>query len=99
MIGENENGSVIRRIFAPPPLPRVVRPRASHRPKHVSPDNPRADVVEATCDEVIINACFPTILAHHGVKGPRFESPFVQCKTANPERIFKALTWASAVPI
>src|SRR6266478_8425021 len=99
VIGENENGSVIRRIFAPPPLPRVVRPRASHRPKHVSPDDPRADVVEATCDEVIINACFPTILAHHSVKSTRFEGPFVECKSTNPEWILEALKWDSTVPI
>src|SRR6266851_4587559 len=97
--GENEDRSVIRRIFAPPPLPSVVRPRASHRPKHVSPDDPRADVFEATCDEVIINACFPTILAHHSLKSTRFEGPFVECKSTNPEWILKALTWTSTVPI
>jgi hypothetical protein len=99
MIGENEDGSVIRRIFAPPPLPSVVGPRAAHRPKHVSPDDPCADVVKATCDEVIINACFPAILAHHSVKSARFEGPFVECKSPNPEWILEALTWASTVPI
>lgn len=51
-----------------------VRPTASYRPKHVSPDDPRAGVVEATCDEVIINAFFPTVVVHRGVECARFDN-------------------------
>ena|SRR3989442_9821355 len=48
---------------------------------------------------VIVNACFPTVLAHRGVKSARFEDPFVECKSADPEWILEALSWASTVPI
>jgi hypothetical protein len=85
--------------FAPPPLPRVVRPRASHWPKHVAPDDPRSNVVKATCHEVVINPRFPAILVDHGVKSARFEGSFVQCKSTDPKWILKALTWATAVSV
>jgi hypothetical protein len=56
MMCKHEGRSVIRGIVAPPPLPSVVGPGAAYGSKHVSPDDPRADVVEATRDEVIVNA-------------------------------------------
>src|ERR1700730_18929002 len=69
---EHEDRSVIWWIFTPPTLPSVVGPWAAHGSKHVSPNDPRADVVEATCDEVIINASCPAILAHQKeLKGRR----------------------------
>src|SRR2546430_14727990 len=37
---QHEDGRVIRRLLAPPPLPAVVRPRASDRTEHVAPKNP-----------------------------------------------------------
>jgi hypothetical protein len=49
---KHEGRSVIRGI-APPPLPSVVGPGAAYGSKNVSPDDPRADVVEAARDEVI----------------------------------------------
>jgi hypothetical protein len=98
-MGQDEDRSVIWRIVAPPPLPSVVRPRASHRPKHVAPDDPRSNVVEPTCHEVIVNTGFPAILTVNGVKGARSEGPFVQCKSTDPEWILKALIRASAVSI
>jgi hypothetical protein len=102
VMGQHEDWSVIWRIVAPPSLPSVIRPRASHRPEHVATDDPRSNVLEPSCHEVIINTGCPGILIHHGVdgvKGARFESPFVQCKSTDPKRIQKVLTSTSAVPV
>lgn len=103
MMGQHEDRSAKWRIVAPPPLPSVVRPRASHRPKHVvrpmihAPmlSNPRAT-------KSSFNAGFPAIFIHYGVnglKGARFEGPFAQCKSTDPEWILKALSWTSAVSV
>jgi hypothetical protein len=99
MISQDEYLSVIRRILSPPTFPRVVWPRASHRAKHISPEDPRADIFETTGGEVIVNTRFSTVFARHGVEGARFEHPLVQRKAADPERIFKALTWASTISV
>src|ERR1700691_3530926 len=40
---QHENGSVIGRLVAPPPLPTLVRPRASKRTEHIASKNPGAD--------------------------------------------------------
>ena len=55
VVGEDEHGSVVRRVVAPPALPSVVGPRPADRSKHVAADDPRADVVEAARHEVIVN--------------------------------------------
>jgi hypothetical protein len=65
---EYEDRRVIGRVVAPPSRPGLVGARAVYGAKHVSADDPRTDVVEATCDEVIINALRSTILAHHDLK-------------------------------
>src|ERR1035437_6056071 len=48
MVGEDEDGSVIRRVVAPPPLPSVVGPRSANRPEHVSTENPGSDIGETS---------------------------------------------------
>src|SRR6202030_518752 len=55
VVGEHENRSMVRRIVAPPALPRVVWPRAADRSEHVATDDPGADIGEAACGKVIID--------------------------------------------
>src|SRR6267142_6302721 len=43
MMRQHEDERVIRRLVAPPALPAVVRPRASDRTEHVTPENPGPD--------------------------------------------------------
>src|SRR5579863_10516581 len=95
VVGEHEDLRVIRRFVSPPSFPRLVRPGASNRPEHISPDDPRADVDKPTGDEVIINAGFPTAFASHCLECASFEYPLVERKPAQPEWVLKALTWAS----
>src|SRR6478672_41655 len=39
MVGQHEDGRVIRRLLTPPTPPALVRPRAAHRSKHVAAKN------------------------------------------------------------
>src|ERR1700730_8011676 len=41
VMGQHENGRVIRRLVAPPALPAVIRPRASDGTEHVSSGDSR----------------------------------------------------------
>src|SRR3989454_10349452 len=51
---QREDGRVIRRLFAPPALPAVVRPRAPDRTEQVAPENPGTDSGEALlCNAVV----------------------------------------------
>src|SRR5438309_806999 len=56
MVRQDKRRHVIRRLFAPPPFPRLIRPWAAHRPKHVPAENPRADVLHASPRPLIISA-------------------------------------------
>src|SRR4029077_1223325 len=94
MIGQDKDLSVIRGGLAPPPFPRVVRPRTPHRSKHISPEDPRADIFETTDGEVVINTRVAAVFSRHGVEHACFEQPLVQHKGADPEWIFKALALA-----
>src|SRR5438270_2386631 len=40
MVGQNKRRDMIWRFLAPPSLPRLIRPGATHRSEHVSPENP-----------------------------------------------------------
>src|SRR5579864_6994475 len=57
MVRQDKRGYVIRGLFTPPPLPRLVRPGTAHRSKHVPSENPRANVFHASPRPLIINAC------------------------------------------
>src|SRR5258707_13061965 len=44
MVRQHEDRAVIWWIVAPPALPALVRPRATHRPEHVAATNPWPDI-------------------------------------------------------
>src|SRR5208337_2380770 len=52
IVGEYEDGSVVRRVVAPPPLPSVVGPGSANRPKHVPAQNPSSDIGESACGKI-----------------------------------------------
>src|SRR5438128_8623051 len=62
---QHEDGRVIRRLVAPPALPAVVRPRASHRTEHVAPKNPGADSVKALLGDSVIDPRLSIVMAVH----------------------------------
>src|SRR6202795_5209104 len=72
---QHEDGRVIRRLVAPPPLPAVVRPRASDRTEHVAPKNPGADSGKALLRDPVIHSRFAVVMAVHRPPYARAEEP------------------------
>src|SRR5579863_10771032 len=99
VMGQHENGNVVRRIFAPPALPSLVRPGTADRPEHVAADDPRADIFETAGGEIIADSGRAAVLPCHPLKSPSVEHPIVQCQPADTERVLTALTWTSTIAI
>ena len=99
MVGEDEDGSVVRRVVAPPPLPSVVGPMATNRPKHVPTENPRSDIGEPACRKVVIDASRAAVTSVYLLKRSGGEGPLVQRHAADTERVGEVLMGASAVAI
>src|SRR5207245_5324843 len=68
-----EYGRVIRRILAPPAVPRFVGPGAANGAEHVAAEDPRADAVEAAGDVLVVDAGFTAGFAAHLMKRPSRE--------------------------
>jgi hypothetical protein len=99
VIGEYEDGSVVRWIVAPPSLPGVVRPRSSNRPEHVAAQDPRPNVAEPTRREVVINAGRASVTAKHLSKCTGGKGPFVQRNATDSKWIVDVLFGACAKAI
>ena len=99
VVGENENGRVIRWVVAPPSLPRIVGPGSSDRPEHVPAHDPGSDIGESARREAVIDAARAAIVAEHAAKGTGGEGPLVQCRAADAERVLEVLIGASAVAV
>src|SRR5947209_20554175 len=72
---QHEDGRVIRRLFAPPALPAVVRPRAPDRTEHVAPENPRADSGKTLLRDPVIDSRFAVVMAVHPPPYAQGEEP------------------------
>src|SRR6267378_3772962 len=77
VVGEDEHRGVVGRVFAPPSFPIIVWPRAPDGSEHIPSQNPGADIVEAACQELVVNSGGPSILAKHFLKGTGGEGPMV----------------------
>src|SRR5581483_2842269 len=96
MVREHEHGCVIRRFFAPPALPTFVGPRAAHRSEHVAPENPRADVLETSSGDRVVEPRFAVFVAVHAPPRARVEEPVHELGTADAERMFETLVGPGA---
>ena len=100
VVGEHEDRSVIRGIVAPPALPALIGPRSSHRPEHVAPDDPGADVVETATYKVVIDSYRSTLrIPVQALESAGREHPVEQRPAADSEWILQALTGASSIAI
>src|ERR1700730_8847236 len=91
VVGKHEDGCVVRWIAAPPPFPSVVWPRSSNWPEHVAAQDPRSDVDETACCEIIIDTCRAALISKHLPKRACGEAPFVQRHAADGERVADVL--------
>src|SRR5580658_3301820 len=99
MVRQHENRAMVRRVIAPPTFPVLVRPGASDRPEHVSPDDPGAHIVKPALGECVVDAHLATVLTMHFSERDGREKPFVKSKAAYPKRVGKILVRARAVAI
>src|SRR4051812_29736077 len=96
---QHEHRHVVRRLFAPPPLPVFVRPRSAHGAEHVAPEDPGADVLEAFLGHGVVDSGLAGRAAVHALEDARGEEPFHDLGRAHAERILEALIWAGAVAV
>jgi hypothetical protein len=96
VVGQHKDGCMVRRIVAPPPLPFIVWPFPSNRPKHVTAQDPRTDVAEPASREFVILAGGTAVPSMYLPKRSSSESPFVQCHAADSKRIVEVLVRAGA---
>ena len=99
MIGEHEDGRVIRRLVSPPAFPAVVRPRAPDGTKHVTPENPGTDPGAAVRSNIVVYARLAIFIAVHVLPGARVEEPVKQGEAADSERILKILARPGTVAV
>src|SRR5436305_9633178 len=91
MMRQHKHGNVIRRFVAPPSLPRLVRPWATHRTKHVPPQNPRPDILKGALGHLIVDAATAAALPLHLLPDVGLKEPGKHFRPAYPERILQVL--------
>jgi len=100
MVCEHEDRYVIDRVLAPPPAPAFIWPGAPDGPKHVSSQNPRADVMETPRGVIIVDAGFSCVAAKQVfLKGSSGERPGVQRAPTHTQWIVQILVRSSAKAI
>jgi len=77
MMGQDENRDVIRWVTSPPALPRVVGPRTSNRPEHVTAQNPGTNVSQTAFHKVVINSSRASLASLYLKKRPSSDYPIV----------------------
>src|SRR5881397_2236643 len=78
VMGQHEDGRVIRRLVAPPALPAAVRPRTPDRTEHVAPENPGTDSGKALLGNPVVDPRLATVKALHLSPHARGEEPLHQ---------------------
>src|SRR3984885_12375890 len=96
---QHEDGRVIWRLIAPPPLPALVRPRASDRTEHVAPKNPSTNSGKALLRDSVIDSRLSIIRAVHPPPYVRVEEPLHQFRAPDAERILETLVGSSTVTV
>src|SRR6266853_1818447 len=96
---QHEDGRVIRRLVAPPPLPAVVGPRAPDRTEHVAPEDPGADSGKALLRNSVVDSRLPIAVAVHLPPQARVEEPLHQLGAPDAERILEILVRPGAVAV
>src|SRR5882757_8137377 len=99
VMGKNKDGYVVSRTVAPPAFPTVVRPRPAHRTKHVAPENPGSDTLEAAHDHIIVEPCFAALIAMHLVMSMGGKLPAEYGKTTHADGISKILVRTGTVAV
>src|SRR5690349_11821280 len=85
---QNESRCVVRRIFTPPALPKIVPPWAAHRTKHVAAEDEGTEILHRPVSEHIVHiSCGSTLPAVHGAKALRVKVPLKDLGPTLSERV------------
>src|SRR5512146_2748997 len=96
---EHEDRCVVGRALSPPAAPALVRPGSADGPEHVTSQDPRADILESLCGEVVVDPGFTAFLTKHLPGRTRGKHPLVQRSAAPSERVAEALVRPGAITI
>src|ERR1700723_3518767 len=99
MVGEDEDGSVVRRVIAPPPLPSVVGPKPANRPEHISTENPSSNIGKAAGRKAVIDARRAAVASMHLLERSGGEEPLEHRHAADTERVIEVLIKAGTVAV
>src|SRR6185437_5201431 len=100
VVREYEHRRVVGRVVAPPAAPGFVGPRATHGPEHVAPEDPGADVCEAACREVIVDAGLAALGAQHALRrGAGGEYPLEHREATHAQRVLEALVRSGPIAV
>src|SRR6185503_1023274 len=95
MVGDHEHGTMIGRILAPPPSPRISRlPRTRMTAEHVAAHDGGADVGVRISQELVAGIHFASWHPLHFAPVPEREHPLVKTLPTNAERVLDALIGA-----
>src|SRR5215470_17508954 len=72
-----------KEALRPPSSPRIIRPRAPHRPKHVASQNPRANIFHSSPRPFVIHTGRATVLPVHLFPRADGEEPLKQLRATN----------------
>jgi len=100
MVRQHENRYMVRRVIAPPTFPLQVRPKAPNRAEHVATQDPRTDILETACGELVIDPRRAALFAEDVVleRASRVEA-LMQFRPTLTERILEVLVRASSISI
>ena len=99
VMGQHEDGRVIRRLVAPPALPAVVRPGTANGAEHVAPENPGPDSREALLRHLVVDTGLAVPLPVHLPEHARGEEPLHQLGSVDAERMLEVLSRPGPVPV
>src|SRR5262249_28533672 len=96
VVCQDECGCVIRRIVAPPTLPRLVLPFAADRAEHVAAEDKGAEAFCCGAGEAIVS---PAFLPDHRPKRPGRKNPLFNLLAPFTQRMLQALPRPGPEPI
>src|SRR3569833_2666015 len=99
VMGQHKHGTVVRRVFAPPPTPRVIGPGTPDWPEHVAPHAPRADALTEAGGDVVVDTCRAAHFAIDALEGARRDEPIMQRFAADSQGTLARLRRAGAVAV
>src|SRR5579859_375827 len=99
VVREHKHGRILRRLVAPPPFPRIARPRSPNRPEHIPAQDPRANVLKRLRGHIVVDPRAAAACALHLSENFGRKKPAVELGPPHPEWILQILSGPGAEPV